>query len=300
MSASCFLVSMYLIWICGSNLIRSNNQSRATLWVLETCLIVDFFPFMIILITASLSSHTYNKASWCEDWTFERTRSTLSKSLITLRDCLRPWFVWGQTTGLLVLYGSELYFQGLKQSDPTNQEREYRPTSMLHPKKWFLILLNCAKLKSVSRTSKLLEQMYDFHTHNVPSEVDFESSRFPVKSESWNSPSLHCFAVCENVCVDGCMHMCFSSARTWATACVGETVTTAEGSVRWDKHMTTGRNKRCMWGWFVSGFPDTLTHTQTYTITCTILSKKKKRVCFSACYYYFAWPIFEKFQKFEK
>ena len=35
MSASWFLVSMYLIWILGSKQIRSNNQSRATLWVLE-------------------------------------------------------------------------------------------------------------------------------------------------------------------------------------------------------------------------------------------------------------------------
>ena len=31
--------------------------------------------------------------------------------------------------------------------------------------------------------------------HNVPPEVDFESSRSPAKSESWNSPNLHCFAV---------------------------------------------------------------------------------------------------------
>ena len=31
---------MYLIWIFGSRLIRSNNQSSATLWILETCLIV--------------------------------------------------------------------------------------------------------------------------------------------------------------------------------------------------------------------------------------------------------------------
>ena len=31
--------------------------------------------------------------------------------------------------------------------------------------------------------------------HNVPPEVDFESSRSPAKSVSWNSPSLHCLAV---------------------------------------------------------------------------------------------------------
>ena len=55
MSASWFLVSTYLIWILESKFIRSSNQSCATLWVLDTCLIVGLLPFMIILITASLS-----------------------------------------------------------------------------------------------------------------------------------------------------------------------------------------------------------------------------------------------------
>ena len=45
MSASWLLVSRYLIWILWSQLLRSNNQSRATLWVLETCLIVGLLPF---------------------------------------------------------------------------------------------------------------------------------------------------------------------------------------------------------------------------------------------------------------
>ena len=75
MSASWFLVLMYLIWILVSRLIRSNNQSRATLWVLETCLIVGLLPLIILLITASLSSNTYNKASWRADWIFEGTAS---------------------------------------------------------------------------------------------------------------------------------------------------------------------------------------------------------------------------------
>ena len=44
MSASWFLVSMYLTWIFGSKLILSNNQSSATLWVLETCLSVGLLP----------------------------------------------------------------------------------------------------------------------------------------------------------------------------------------------------------------------------------------------------------------
>ena len=101
--ASWFLVSIYLIWILESKLILSNNQSRATLWVLETCLIVELVPLIIILITASLSSNTYNKASRCENRTFEGTKSTLSKSLITPWDWWRTWFLPRQTTGLTVL-----------------------------------------------------------------------------------------------------------------------------------------------------------------------------------------------------
>ena len=39
-----------------------NNQARATLWVLDTCLIVGLRLLMIILITASLSSKMYSIA----------------------------------------------------------------------------------------------------------------------------------------------------------------------------------------------------------------------------------------------
>ena len=68
MFASWFLVSMYLSWILGSKLIRSNNQSSATLWVLETCLIVGLLLSINILITASLSSKMYNIASLWEEF----------------------------------------------------------------------------------------------------------------------------------------------------------------------------------------------------------------------------------------
>ena len=122
MSSSWFLVSMYLIWILVSKLIRSNNQSSATLWILETCLVVGLLPFTIIMITASLSSNTYNKASWCENWTFEWTRSTLLKTLNIPWDCWPcAWLASRQTTGFTVLswFWVESCFQGLKQSDPT-------------------------------------------------------------------------------------------------------------------------------------------------------------------------------------
>ena len=46
----------------GVKLILSNNQLRATLWVLDTCLIVGLLLLIIIFTTASLSSNTYNIA----------------------------------------------------------------------------------------------------------------------------------------------------------------------------------------------------------------------------------------------
>ena len=55
MSASWLLVSMYLIWSWGPNWFHQTTNQEQTLWVLETCLIVGLLPFMIILITASLS-----------------------------------------------------------------------------------------------------------------------------------------------------------------------------------------------------------------------------------------------------
>ena len=55
-SANEFWVSTYLIWILGSNLILWNNQSSATLWVLDTCLIVELRLLIILLMTASVSS----------------------------------------------------------------------------------------------------------------------------------------------------------------------------------------------------------------------------------------------------
>ena len=135
MSASWFLVSSNLIWIFGSN-----NQSRATLWVLETCL-VGLLPLMIILITASLSSNTYNKSSWCENWTFEGTRSTLFKTFNIPRDCwLDLWLLSWPTTFCLVLSWFWIVFPRTKTIRSINREREYRLISILRPKRWFLIL----------------------------------------------------------------------------------------------------------------------------------------------------------------
>ena len=174
-SASWFLVSLYLIWILGSKLILSNNQSRATLWVLETCLIVGLLPFMSILITASLSlSNTYNKASWWQECTFEGIKSTLSKSLITLWDSSRPWFV----------FRSQKSSAGVASNlNPSSKEMFSDSIELCETEVCFLHI-------QLIGTNVWLPKM-----HNVPPDVDFESSRSPAKSESWNSPNLHCFAV---------------------------------------------------------------------------------------------------------
>ena len=95
MSASWFLVSMYLIWILGCTLILSKNPSKATLWVLETCLIAGLIPFMIILITASLSSKIFNKASWREELTFWGNKINIIQIINHFMGFFCIWCLWG-------------------------------------------------------------------------------------------------------------------------------------------------------------------------------------------------------------
>ena len=60
--------------------------------------------------------------------------------------------------------------------NPQNQARVYRLTSILRPRKSFLILLNCAKLKFVSYTSQLTgTNVVHPKIHKTPPYVDFES-----------------------------------------------------------------------------------------------------------------------------
>ena len=191
MSASWFLVSMYLIWILGSRLIRSNNQSSASLWVLETCLIAGLLPLMIILITASLSSNTYNKASWCEDWTFEGTQTILFSTLIF------PWDFWllSVITSRPVLSVVWVMFHQTE-TIRSHNSRAGSPSN-----------LNPASKDMISDSVELCETRVCFShiqligtnvwlpkTHNVPPEVDFESSRSPAKSESSIQASVTCFS----------------------------------------------------------------------------------------------------------
>ena len=86
MSTSWFSVSTYLVWIFRPKLTLSNHQSRATLWVLDTCLTVGLRPLMIILITASLSSRMYNWDSPWEESLFPETKLVGVLVLVLLRE----------------------------------------------------------------------------------------------------------------------------------------------------------------------------------------------------------------------
>ena len=97
MSASWCLVSIYLIWISGSRLILSNNQSKATPWVLDTCLIVGLLPLIIIWITASfiaIKNVEHRTQSVIKAWScnFVQVLSFYSpvRNVFQRIQCLRP------------------------------------------------------------------------------------------------------------------------------------------------------------------------------------------------------------------
>ena len=159
MSAGWFLVSMYLIWILESRLIQSNYQSSATLQVLETCLIVGLHPLMIILITASLSSNTYNKASWREDCTFEGTESMSSITLIFFWDL---WRLWKSLSGCPDRSETWETFPKTKTIRSHNSRAGKRSNLSPVSKEIISDSVNCEKQKFVFCTSNLLERMCDF------------------------------------------------------------------------------------------------------------------------------------------
>ena len=193
MSASWFLVSMHLIWILGSELILSNNRSRATLWVLETCLIVGLLPFMIILITASLSSKIYNRTSLREEFTLEEIKINIVQIFIfpwiffrvgDSDGSPRTWSFWFVFPWRTVTIRSRKSSAGIPSNlNPASKEMISDSVELCVTEVCFLHI-------QLIGTNVWLPKM-----HNVPPDVDFESSRSPAKSESWYSPNLHCFAV---------------------------------------------------------------------------------------------------------
>ena len=92
----------------GSKLILSNNQSRATLRVSETCFIVGLLrPLIIILNTASLSSKTYNIALEPEFIVFDGMSSMFVGMTLVCLIGMELW-MFGLTTADGFLHGSLL------------------------------------------------------------------------------------------------------------------------------------------------------------------------------------------------
>ena len=188
---------MYLICIFGSKLIRSNYQPIKRNSVGPgNSLILGHHSLIVILITASLSSNTYNKASWCENWTWEGTQSIWFQTLIIPWDRLfGPWSLSRFTTGCSVVSWVWIVFPWTETSR-SDKSRAVIVWSQSSVQRYnFSSVELCETAVSFLHTPNFLEQMYDFPKRTMLFQKwIFESSRYPSKL-SWNSPILQCFAV---------------------------------------------------------------------------------------------------------
>ena len=159
---------------------------------------------MIILITAWLCSKMYKLAPWWEDSTFEETKSTLDNSGhsfdtgvlfwgfarfsdISLNDVfhrtgwsLCVWLDFECITSIIKSQGSSAGMPSM--GKPASKEIISASVELCETDVSFLHI-------QLVGTNVWLPKI-----HNVPPEVDIESSRSPAKSESRNSPNLHCCA----------------------------------------------------------------------------------------------------------
>ena len=122
---------------------------------------------------------------------FDGTRSTLFSTLIF------PWDFWllSVSTGRSVLF--EVWFMFPKTETIRSHNSRARSPSNLNPTSKEMISDSvelCATEVCFLHIHFIRTNVWLPKTHNVPPEVDFESSRSPAKLESWNNPSLHCFA----------------------------------------------------------------------------------------------------------
>ena len=118
---------------------------------------------MFILITASLSSKMYNKSFltrridvWGNTVNIIQKHWTFLEIAGRAHDLRR-----GKQQVFPFLHGSETCFQEFESKQPVYSQ------SNIQRNKWFLIVLNCVKLKSVSCTSNSSEQMYDFQKRTI-------------------------------------------------------------------------------------------------------------------------------------
>ena len=169
------------------------SASRATLWVIETCLIVGLLLLIIILIKVSLSSNTYNKA-------FGARIGHLKEQ----NQCLSSHRFYCEICGVCFHYSQVFPDRSeIREIFPRTETSRSHSSRAGKPS-----ILSPVSREMISDSVELCETAVCFlhiqligtnvwlpKMHKVPPEVDFESSRPPAESESWNSPSLHCLAV---------------------------------------------------------------------------------------------------------
>ena len=199
MSASWFLDSTYLIRTSGSMFILSNNQSRATRWVRDTCLIVGLLLLMIIFITASLSSKMYNCDSLLERCAFEGTWSMFDRSTFWPNTRLILGVMWVLAPvsrvhawvgfGTLWVVPSTSMTKSHKSSAGKPSTRKPASNDMISDSAelWDtdVCFLHIQRIGANVRLPKM---------HKTQPDVDFESSRSPAKSESWSNSNRQCWA----------------------------------------------------------------------------------------------------------
>ena len=153
LSASWFLVSMYLSWIFRIQINPSNNQSRVTLRVLETCLIMGLLfndhvdDYFIVFEHIQQSFLTRRSGRLSEHYQYSWGRCSFYEI----------FYIFQYQQVVPFCLKSESRFQKQKQLDSRTPEQRIRLISIQYPKKSSQILLNCVRLQFDSCTTK----MYD-------------------------------------------------------------------------------------------------------------------------------------------
>ena len=178
--------------------IQSNSVGS---WHMSRC---GLRPLTSILITASLSSKTYNTALEPECVPLGGKWSVLVRSRLVfvvgvcfrmfvwgvadrfLRGSLTSWFCW------FGLVRNEM-LQSLK---PKDRERESHLCVNLHREKLPQLLQKLCETEVCFLHIQLIgTNVWLPEIHRIPPDADFESSSSPANSESSNNPNLHCLAV---------------------------------------------------------------------------------------------------------
>ena len=198
MSGSWFLMSTHMIWILVSKLILPNNRSRATLCVLDTCLIVGLRPSFIIFdhgfvaLKKNVQLRLISRSmSVCGHIIHNITQLT---NILSYFDFLglgsgmksRTSFLDASMSGVGHCCSLNGVLQPLRPKDQEHvtihtqssiQRNDFRLCRTVRDSGWFL-----------PHPTDWNKMFYSQKKLKTLLEIDFESSRSPAKSESWNKP----------------------------------------------------------------------------------------------------------------